>query len=167
MSATVRISAGRYDMVLEHLFQTDSEHVVFLFLRAFGAGADVVDQMLIGADGFVHRSEYHVELTDEARAGAIKRAHDLGVSLAEAHSHRAGGRAAFSPSDLAGLEEFAPHVWWRLAHRPYFAFVFAPTSFDAVVWLTDPHTPLPLERVEVDGEVLRPTGITIARWGVP
>lgn len=58
-----------------------------------------------------------------------------------------------------------PHVWWRLNHRPYFAFVFAPTSFDALVWLADVRTPAPLQHLEVERDLLRPTGITIARWG--
>ena len=168
MNPAVTITASLYDSLVAHVLPPDDylEQVAFMYARPRdGDGAtatfEVIDQTLINDDGFLRRSEYHFELTDEARGAVIKRAHDLGASLAEVHSHPFNARASFSLSDLAGLDEFVPHVWWRLSRRPYFAFVFGPTSFDALAWLDDPRTPMALRHLDVAGNPLVPTGITL------
>lgn len=171
MAPTIVIRGALYDALVAHLLAPEDsvEQVAFMYARPRRGDSttfDVIDQTLIAGDGFVRHTEYHLELTDEARGAVIKRAHDLGASLAELHSHPFNAPAAFSPSDLAGLDEFVPHVWWRLAHRPYFAFVVGLTSFDALAWLESPRLPCPVRHLEVNGELLVPTGITLrARTG--
>ncbi len=109
---------------------------------------------------FLSRSKYHLELTDAARASAIKKAHDLGACLVEFHSHTGPWPARFSPSDLCGFREFVPHVWWRLKGRPYLAVVVSRTGFDGLAWTTDPSTPRRLEGLLAGGCLLRPTGLS-------
>jgi hypothetical protein len=113
-------------------------------------------------DGFASRSAFRLELADSTRASAIKRAHDLGACLVEFHSHTGRWPAAFSESDLAGLAEFVPHIWWRLKGRPYLAVVVARTGFDGFVWITGPGTPHSLTGVIAGEKVLTPTGLS--RW---
>ena len=159
-----------YHTLLAHLLSADSEVEEAAFVFAHGAverGDTVfryVERLAIKPEGFLHRSEGYLELTDETRARVIKRAHDLGASIAEFHSHPYSGRAVFSLSDRAGLTEFVPHALWRLKGRPYIAVVIAPTSFDGLVWVSDAKTPRPLDGIMVDGRVLRPTGLTLRRW---
>jgi len=159
-----------YHALLTHLLPADSEVEEAAFVFAHGAkdeGKTVfryAESLAITPEGFMHRSEGYLELTDETRARVIKRAHDLGASIAEFHSHPFPGRAAFSLSDRAGLTEFVPHALWRLKGRPYIAVVVAPASFDGLVWMHDAKTPRPLDGIVVGGRVLRPTGLTLRRW---
>ncbi|MFQ5803614.1 MAG: hypothetical protein ACE5JQ_12025 [Candidatus Methylomirabilales bacterium] len=159
-----------YTALQAHLLPADSETEEAAFVFAHGAmdeGETVfryAEWLAITPEGFVQRSEGYLELTDETRARVIKRAHDLGASIAEFHSHPFPGRAAFSLSDRAGLTEFVPHALWRLKGRPYIAVVVAPTSFDGLVWSPDAKTPRRLDGIMVGGRVLRPTGLTLRRW---
>ena len=111
-------------------------------------------------DGFASRSAFHFELTDETRGAVIKRAHDLDASLVELHSHDGFRPGQFSPSDLAGFEEFVPHVWWRLKGRPYLAVVASRTGFDGLVWMSDPKTPDRLDGIRIAEQLLLPTGLS-------
>jgi len=119
-----------------------------------------VDWVPVSPNGFASRSPVHFELTDETRARVIKRAHDVGASLIEVHSHTGRWPAAFSPTDIIGFREFVPHVWWRLKGRPYGAVVVTTTGFDAAFWVTGPETVSGLDGIVVDAELLRPTGLT-------
>ena len=143
------------------------EQVAFVFAaHETGRGADLfryVEWRPVPSEGFASRSAFHLELADETRAGVIKRAHDLGASLVEFHSHTGRWPAAFSGSDLAGFREFVPHVWWRLKRRPYLAVVVTRSGFDGFAWLTGPMVPEPLGGILVDEKVLTPTGLS--RWG--
>jgi len=114
--------------------------------------------------GFVSRSRYHFELTDETRASVIKRAHDLNASLVELHSHSGIWPAQFSPSDLLGFQEFVPHVWWRLKRRPYLALVISSSSFDGFVWTTNPNTPRRLDGIVVEKLAFTPTKLSPLRY---
>src|SRR6266487_1407438 len=105
-----------------------------------------------------------MELADETRAQVIKRAHDLGASMVEFHSHPYPWPARFSESDRVGLEEFVPHVWWRLKGRPYAAVVVAPSGFDGLVWMTSPDRPEQLDGIACGDRLLRPTGLTLRHW---
>ena len=113
-------------------------------------------------EGFESRSPVHFELTDEMRAKAIKRAHDLGASLVEFHSHTGPWPAAFSVSDILGFRDFVPHIWWRLKAKPYLAVVVASSGFDAFAWVTGPDAPVVLDGIVTESELLHPTGLT--RW---
>lgn len=144
------------------------EEAAFVFaVREADHGDDhyrYVEWFPVPPEGFASRSSVHFELTDEIRARAIKRAHDLGASLVEFHSHTGDWPAGFSASDIIGFREFVPHVWWRLKGRPYIAVVVAPSGFDAVLWVTGPETPSALDGVMVESELLRPTGLT--NWNI-
>ena len=142
-----------------------SETAAFMFVRRTSTDAarfEYIEWYAVPPDGFVSRSEYHLELTDETRAFVIKRAHDLEGSIAEFHRHAGSRPAAFSPSDHAGFREFVPHVWWRLKGRPYLAVVVSQDSFDGLVWLDSPQSAQPLGAVVVDG-TLSPTGASALR----
>jgi hypothetical protein len=123
-----------------------------------------IEWIPVPPESFASRSKFHLELTDDMRAGAIKRAHDLGVSLVEFHSHAGSWPAKFSSSDLFGFREFVPHVWWRLKGRPYLAVVVSRSGFDALAWLKDSKTAVRLQGITVDGKVLTPTGLTPLVW---
>ncbi len=116
--------------------------------------------------GLEHQSDFHVSLTDEMRAEAIKWAWDSGGCLVEAHSHGKRGSAKFSPSDLWGFEEWVPHLWWRLRGRPYAALVTAGDTFDAVAWIEDPNSVEQIESLDIEGsDTIFATGRTL-REGV-
>ena len=82
------------------------------------------------------------------------------------HSHPFPGigAAAFSWSDRRGLTETVPHMRWRLKNKPYGAIVVAPEGFDALVWIDNPAVPLPLEGINVGGELLKPTNRSLGGW---
>lgn len=155
-----------YDALRRHLLpaQDGPEEAAFVFVRRHAVNSTEVFQHIdwfpIPPEGFASRSPFHFELTDATRAAVIKRAHDLGASLVEFHSHAGPWLAQFSPSDWAGFEEFVPHVWWRLKRRPYLAIIVTPTGFDGLVWLTGADVPARLDGILVDGRLLEPTRLS-------
>jgi hypothetical protein len=155
-----------YHTVWSHLLPTRfrNEEAGFMYVRpASGSKAhefEFIDWDPIQRCGFLVRSRYGFELTDESRARVIKRAHDLGASLVEMHSHGGSWQAAFSASDLIGFAEFLPHVWWRLQGKPYFAVVVTRRSFDGLAWLTGPNSPQRLDGIAVGETVLVPTKLS-------
>lgn len=144
-----------------------SEEAAFLFVRseeeASGCIFRPLDWYTVLPLGFSSRSAFHFELTDETRGAVIKRAHDLGASLVEFHSHSGRWPATFSASDLSGFEEFVPHVWWRLRGRPYGAVVVGRSGFDGLMWLHDPHGPVHLDGILVEGRLLKATKLSLLR----
>jgi hypothetical protein len=170
--ATLQIPANLKSSIWFHLLpeQQDCEpmeQAAFGFAKTTSQNGqtsfDLVDWLPIPESGFAYQSGYHIELADATRAGVIKRAHDLQASLVEFHSHPFSSRAEFSPSDLIGLGEFIPHVWWRLKGRPYLALVISPAQFDAVAWITSSRSPAPLYELHAGDIVLRPSGLTLRR----
>lgn len=115
----------------------------------------------LGQTDFIQQSEYYLELSHESRAKVIKLAFDNNASLIEFHSHPSAYHATFSKSDVFGLREFVPHVWWRLKKRPYMAIVVSPFEFDALVWLKNPIIPVALNHINVSGQLMRPSNRTI------
>ncbi len=153
-----------------HLLPKDTMHEQAAFLFCMTAPADngltfvAVDHALLGPDDFVAQYTDYLELTDETRIGLIKRAHVLGASLAELHSHPGPWPAAFSLSDRMGLKETVPHMRWRLKKRPYLAVVVAPSGFDALVWSRDARIPEPLARIDIGRELMTPTNFSLGGW---
>lgn len=147
---------------------TRNEEAAFLYARSEVSGDTTVFQsiewMPVPPDGFASRSGVHLELTDGVRASVIKRAHDLGASLVELHSHTGPHGAVFSPSDLLGFQEFVPHVWWRLKGRPYIAVVIARSSLDAFAWVSDPQHPQRLDAIVSGHATLTPSGLSPLSW---
>ena len=133
----------------DHLLPVHSslEQAAFLFCTSRPANGDLVfeaiDKALLGPDDFAAQYDDYLELTDACRRALIKRAHDYGAMLVELHSHPEALSAAFSLSDLWGLQETVPHMRWRLQRRPYIAIVVAPTGLDALVWTQEPTKPRP------------------------
>ncbi len=172
MSVRTRLvlPAELHRRLVAHLLPAGSrvEEAAFVFAvtrtSADGTIFDFLDWLPVKPDGFELRSAHYLELTDATRAGVIKRAHDLGASIVEFHSHPGQDDATFSPSDLAGLKDFVPHVWWRLKGRPYGAVVITPTGFDALAWIESPEAVRPLDEIRVDGVPHYPTGRTLALW---
>lgn len=168
MSIYVRFQANAYEVLRAHLLQNRLEQVAFLFTNNRRNGDSVIFEALgyhlVPPDGFALQEEFYVELADEEKARVIKASWDQSAGLAEIHSHPAArGPARFSPSDLAGFDEFVPHVWWRLKGKPYFAVVQGPRNLDALAWTDDPHVAQRIDGVYVGETVLRPTGATSVR----
>jgi hypothetical protein len=108
--------------------------------------------------------EGHAELDDAHRAEIIQWASRSKGCLIEAHSH--GSillPARMSRFDLAQLEEWVPHVRWRLGGRPYAALVTASKDLDGLAWIgTQPEA---IAAVHVDGRrVILTSGRTIQDW---
>lgn len=138
--------------------------MAFVFARHVEQGSDhffeYVEWYAVPPAGFAIRTGYHIELTDKTRATVIKRAHDLDTSLAEFHSHLGTWPAQFSPSDQMGLNEFVPHVRWRLRGRPYLAVVATRADLDGLAWIDSSSRAVRLNGIRVGDRVLRPTGLS-------
>lgn len=113
------------------------------------------------------QSAGHIALNDEMRPRMIKRAHDLGCTIIEIHSHLGEKGAEFSASDLYGFTEFVPHVRWRLGGKPYAAIVLTRSDFDAMAWHNGSTRPVPVSDIKVPRffwrRRFRPTGATLRR----
>lgn len=136
---TLSLNKALHDQLQAHLLDgSGHERAAFGFARASRTGTDLHLEILeldlphdgVEADG----NAYHLEVADNVIGRVIKRAHDLGASLVEFHSHPFDGAATFSPSDRIGLAELVPHVRWRLRKAPYVAVVVASDALDALVW---------------------------------
>jgi ThiF family len=166
MRIVLELTEEVYGALSRHLLSTPggNEEAAFVLARQeVRNGVNTlrcVECSPVPPEGFTSRSPFHFELADETRAAVIKRAHDLGASIVEFHSHTGPWPPKFSPSDWAGFEEFVPHVWWRLKGRPYSAVVVSPLGFDAFVWLTAPDAPARLDAILADERVLEPSGLS-------
>lgn len=165
----ISLSESDRNALWAHLIDSGrgTEEVAFLFARydgADGGAFHVVEWYAVPPEGFAFCSAWHFELTDETRAYVIKRAHDLDVSLIEAHSHDDPDPPAFSPSDLYGFREFVPHVWWRLKGRPYSALVVSAGGLDGFAWRDGPDVPERLVGVEAEGRLFRASNLSALRW---
>ena len=141
MAAHITISSELYRRMLEHLFSGRTEELAFLLATPSENDREtlcVSDLFCVPSRAFSIQTTYHINLGDEVRAQMIKWAWDNQASLIEAHSHLGDFDAEFSPTDIAGLDDFVPHVWWRLQGRPYAALVFSQRGFDALVWMKSP-----------------------------
>ncbi len=170
LSFPLSIKEDIWSHLLRQTEETDCpEEAAFGFANTTRNGKntifELVDWIPVDVGGFDERSAFYIELSDEMRARSIKMAHDLGTSLIEFHSHPFQGIAEFSPSDLSGLREFVPHVYWRLKNRPYLAAVVSPSSFDAIAWVDDPHSPIPVLGITEGGRTICATGRTLRRGG--
>ncbi len=123
----------------------------------------MVEWRLISPQELVHQGPYHLELRDDVRAGVIKRAHDIGASIVEFHSHIFRGRPGFSWSDMRGFEETVPHCIWRLKGKPYFAVVVSRGGFDGLAWFSRDGAPTQLEWINGGGEILRGSGESLSK----
>jgi len=167
VTAFLDMYAGLKEQLWAHLLQNDVEQVAIVF-AAVDARHEAVtfaaqDAYFATPDDFEIQSEFHVELTDEARARMIKRAWDTGTSPVEFHSHPGDCRTArFSRSDLDGFAEYVPHCRWRLRGRPYLAVVVSPAGADGLVWVGAGSVPGALTAIRLaGGGVVVPTNRTL------
>ena len=163
----LHVPSSVYEEIQTHLLDKnpESESAGFMFVMPATQDGDTdvyehVEWCPVPPNGFIENSWFHLELTDEFRASVIKRAHDLGASIVEFHSHSGPQPARFSPFDRRGLREFVPHVRWRLKNRPYFAVVVTNTSFDGLAWMKGPEEPQHLDGIVVGDRVLEPTRLS-------
>ncbi len=163
----LHVPSSVYEEIQTHLLDKnpESESAGFMFVVPATQDGDAhiyehVEWCPVPPDGFVENSWFHLELTDEFRASVIKRAHDLGASIVEFHSHLGPQPARFSPFDRRGLREFVPHVRWRLKNRPYFAVVVTHTAFDGLAWMNGPEEPQYLDGIVVGDRVFEPTRLS-------
>jgi proteasome lid subunit RPN8/RPN11 len=170
MRVVLRLPEAIYPELLSHLLPDGGkqEEAAFVFLKPdmaeHGLIMHYIDHQLLRGEDFESQEEDYLELTSDARAGLIKRAHDLNASLAEFHSHPFNWPAEFSLADRAGLRDTVPHMFWRLRNRPYLAVVVAPSGFDALAWVDDPVSPRPLAGLLSGNKVLHPTNRSLGGW---
>lgn len=170
MNTILRMSDTMLAALTAHLLPPDSnrEEAAFLFVSTSQSenhiSFEVLESVKLAAEEFESQEGDYIELTDATKAKLIKRAHDLGASLVEMHSHPGPWIAAFSLADRIGLQETVPHMWWRLSKRPYIAIVVAPSGFDALVWTDNPKIPVPLSGILAGDRLLRPTNQSLGGW---
>lgn len=170
MNTRLCMPASDYRQLRAHLFPKRGwqEQAAFLFATAERSkewvSFEVVETRTLSDGDFVTQRGDYLELSDNTRAGVIKRAHDLGASLIEIHSHLGPWPAAFSIADRAGLRETVPHMWWRLKGKPYIALVVTKTDFDALVWLDNPTVPRPLDAWDAGQQTFVPTNNSLGGW---
>lgn len=163
----IELSASLFDSLRSHLLPNvmHAEEAAFLFAHVAneerGLRFRVIDWYPVPEEGFVERSLYYLELTDETRGLVIKKAHDLRCSLIEAHSHSGKHPAEFSQSDKRGFDEFVPHVLWRLKRRPYAAMVMATNSIDALAWQEESEG-LQVAAIQAGDRSITTTALTLA-----
>jgi len=171
LRVVVNLPRKTYRDILKHLFPKRVKHENVSFIFASASRADLsldfnfIEWYPVMPDEYEFRSVWYVELKDEMRPKIVKKAFDLDAAIIEVHSHPYNAHARFSGSDLAGLQEFVPHVWWRLKGKPYAALVFSSSDFDGLAWVNTPRDPQPLTELVVDGRRLRPTGLTLNEVG--
>lgn len=170
MRTLLKLPAGVYEDLLDHLLPIggEFEEAAFVFASTEETGNVVSFNFLEMAKlkpiNFAARHNNYLELKETTRARLIKRAHDLKASMIELHSHIGPYPAVFSLSDRCGLKETVPHMWWRLSYRPYAAVVVTCESFDALVWVRNPHSPAPLDELVAGERILRPTNNSFEGW---
>jgi hypothetical protein len=116
------------------------------FVEADGAFR-ILDWRLVGAHEEFDEAGFHVTLGGEVQTEVIQWAFSTGRCLIEAHSHGPRWPAEFSRTDVLGLDEWVPHVRWRLRGRPYGALVVGGTDFDGLAWVDTSTDPVQVSRL--------------------
>ena len=124
----------------------------------------IIEWMPLKHSDFQHQYGNYLELSNNTRARIIKNAHKTNTLLVEFHSHPFPYPASFSHADICGLNEFVPHVMWRLPNRPYLAIVVAPSGYDALAWINKGDNPLAILSIRSDSQELFPTNLSLNNW---
>src|SRR5204862_2134353 len=123
-------------------FQNEVEQGAFLFAEARSDGGElqlnVTDFYLVPPRGWEVQMEVYLQMKDSERAKIMKLAREKNLCAIDCHSHpRADDDVWFSPSDVAGISEFAEYAKWKLDGKPFAAMVWGEESVDAVLWHGD------------------------------
>jgi hypothetical protein len=167
---SIKFSSRSYTTLRRHLLASNVEEVAIAYseFRSRTHSEFFVREIeLMAESDFERRSEFHVSLTDDALARVIKRAWDLKLSIVELHSHVDTAIACFSPSDIAGLRDLVPHVWWRLRGAPYAAMVVTSAEIDALAWTASADRAEPVDEIVAGKTLVRPSGRTLQRLEDP
>lgn len=171
MSTRLYIPTKVYQALEDHLipFPHDKEEAAFLFVSTERGNEELrlsyVDWYPVVDEDYSSRSPHHFELKHETNGKIIKKAHDLGASIVEFHSHIDQERVRFSHTDWTGFQEFVPYVRWRLQDKPYGAVVMAKNGIDALIWESSNEDPIRLEAIEMDEKELTPTHNSLKQIG--
>lgn len=171
LQLTLELSVELYESMRTSLLPEDDEreHAAFLLARPEGEYLLAVEDVApLPESAFDTQSHGYLALRDGALQEMILRAHRAGVALVEAHSHpfSCGPDVAFSPYDCEGLATTAPHVFWRLAGRPYGALVFGQDGFDGLFWAERLQDPSGVIDMVVGGVRHKPSGESFRLWSV-
>ena len=139
--AYINVSFEDYRKTWNHLLPQDAkkESVAFWFanFNSFdnNINLDVCDTKLIQPLDYNSQNYDYNDLSDDVRISVIKKAHSSNTSVIEMHSHPfpSSSAAAFSYTDMCGLNETVSNLLWRLQKRPYTAIVVSPAGFDALL----------------------------------
>lgn len=168
MKHEIFIPSEIHDRIRAHLFQSELEQAAFLFATTeddAGVRFHVQDCYLVPAAGWDVQMTVYLEMSDEERAKILKMARDRNAAIIDCHSHPNSQEDVwFSPSDLAGITQFAHYANWKLKGQPFAALVFAEASIDGVVWRGDFTAAEPLGELSIVGQSsMRPTGSWFAK----
>lgn len=142
MNNHIVIPSRMVQALREHFFKNELEQGAFLFAQVSQEGGDLTllaaDYYLVPARGWAVQIEVYLEMKDSERGKIMKLAREKNLSAIDCHSHpRAGDDVWFSPSDVAGISQFAEYAKWKLDGKPFAAMVWGEESVDAVLWHGD------------------------------
>jgi hypothetical protein len=148
-----------------HLFQNSLEQGAFLFASVRQNEHELTltakDFYLVPKDGWEVQMEVYLQMKDSERAKIMKLARDKNFCAIDCHSHPHSGKNAwFSPSDVAGITDFAQYAKWKLNGKPFAALVWGERSIDGVVWHDSFQAAVPIDEVQLTGaatKILVPT----------
>lgn len=161
-SCEIRIQPDDFRTVWSHVLPTPHrlEEAAFLYCRPISNNhkLECIGFDLMASGDYAIQLPYHFELGPDALGRIIKRAHDLGATPVELHSHLGDGKPAFSPSDVLGFKEVVPYVRWRLAGRPYGAIVTNRTGFVGRYWSDARSNPSHIATIRAGDSLLHSAG---------
>ena len=139
MNTNIIIPSGIAEMLRHHFFQNELEQGAFLFAEPKRADGEfslvVTDHYLVPSSCWEVQAEIYLQMKDAERAKIMKMARDKNLCTIDCHSHpHASDDVWFSPSDVAGITEFAQYAKWKLGAKPFAAMVWGERSVDAVLW---------------------------------
>jgi hypothetical protein len=166
MSSNIIIPSGIAEALRRHFFQNELEQGAFLFAEAKREDGELnlvaADYYLVPASGWEAQVEFYLQMKDSERAKIMKLAREKNLCAIDCHSHpRACDDVWFSPSDVAGITEFAQYAKWKLRGKPFAAMVWGEQSVDAVLWQVEFSHAERVAQVKIIGnaeQTLTPTG---------
>lgn len=171
MKITIAMPEKIAAILKKHFFQNELEQGAFLFARSEESPEcltlHVEDYHLVPPTAWEVQLEIYLQMRDSERAKIMKIARDRNLCAIDCHSHPRGDESVwFSPSDVAGISEFAEYAKWKLSGRPFAALVWGERSVDGVAWFGDFGSANAINEVHVEGSsggVLRPTNSWFGR----